>query len=72
MRRVRKKGGNKEKVFGCDLLEHLAATNQESKSKSHCWMFEGGLNVAVVVDFCLGKAVYGVGEKDLLKVILTQ
>ncbi|XP_031153982.2 rho GTPase-activating protein 30 isoform X2 [Sander lucioperca] len=29
MRRVRRKGGNKDKVFGCDLLEHLAATNQE-------------------------------------------
>ncbi|XP_056149828.1 uncharacterized protein si:dkeyp-68b7.12 [Lampris incognitus] len=29
MRRVRRKGGNKEKVFGCDLLEHLAASSQE-------------------------------------------
>ncbi|XP_028450223.1 rho GTPase-activating protein 30 isoform X1 [Perca flavescens] len=29
MRRVRRKGGNKDKVFGCDLLEHLAASNQE-------------------------------------------
>ena len=31
MRKVRRKGGNKEKVFGCDLLEHLAASSQESK-----------------------------------------
>ncbi|KAM4552602.1 uncharacterized protein PAE49_016015 [Odontesthes bonariensis] len=29
MRRVRKKGSNKEKVFGCDLLEHLTASAQE-------------------------------------------
>ncbi|KAF7662327.1 hypothetical protein LDENG_00239470 [Lucifuga dentata] len=29
MRRVRRRGGNKEKVFGCDLLEHLAASAQE-------------------------------------------
>ncbi|KAM6919204.1 uncharacterized protein FYW49_008723 [Xenentodon cancila] len=29
MRRVRRKGGNKEKVFGCDLLEHLAASCHE-------------------------------------------
>ncbi|KAJ0059328.1 hypothetical protein NL108_015505 [Boleophthalmus pectinirostris] len=29
MRRVRRKGANKEKVFGCDLMEHLTATNQE-------------------------------------------
>ncbi|XP_073346587.1 LOW QUALITY PROTEIN: rho GTPase-activating protein 30 [Pagrus major] len=29
MRRVRRKGGNKEKVFGCDLLEHLNASSQE-------------------------------------------
>ncbi|XP_056913630.1 uncharacterized protein si:dkeyp-68b7.12 isoform X2 [Takifugu flavidus] len=29
MRRVRKKGTNKEKVFGCDLLEHLNASSQE-------------------------------------------
>ncbi|XP_074543868.1 uncharacterized protein LOC141803766 [Halichoeres trimaculatus] len=29
MRRVRKKGGNKEKVFGCDLLEYLTAQSQE-------------------------------------------
>lgn len=31
MRRVRRKGGNKEKVFGCDLLEHLNASSQEGK-----------------------------------------
>lgn len=31
MRRVRRKGGNKEKVFGCDLLEHLNASSQESE-----------------------------------------
>ncbi|CAB1426925.1 unnamed protein product [Pleuronectes platessa] len=29
MRRVRRRGGNKEKVFGCDLLEHLNASSQE-------------------------------------------
>ncbi|XP_062384872.1 apoptotic chromatin condensation inducer in the nucleus [Sardina pilchardus] len=29
MRRVRRKGGNKEKVFGCDLMEHLNTTGQE-------------------------------------------
>ncbi|KAM9322614.1 uncharacterized protein KZ484_020765 [Pholidichthys leucotaenia] len=29
MRRVRRRGGNKEKVFGCDLLEHLNASGQE-------------------------------------------
>ncbi|XP_054914332.1 rho GTPase-activating protein 30 [Poeciliopsis prolifica] len=29
MRRNRRKGGNKEKVFGCDLLEHLTTSNQE-------------------------------------------
>nr|XP_055059697.1 serine-aspartate repeat-containing protein I [Misgurnus anguillicaudatus] len=29
MRRGRKKGGNKDKVFGCDLQEHLQATAQE-------------------------------------------
>ncbi|XP_047446541.1 rho GTPase-activating protein 30 [Mugil cephalus] len=29
MRRVRRKGANKEKVFGCDLLEHLTTTSQE-------------------------------------------
>ena len=35
MRRGRKKAANKEKVFGCDLLEHLAACSQESKSLFH-------------------------------------
>ncbi|KAJ8272835.1 hypothetical protein GJAV_G00093980 [Gymnothorax javanicus] len=29
MRRGRRKGASKDKVFGCDLLEHLAASNQE-------------------------------------------
>ncbi|XP_051985478.1 rho GTPase-activating protein 31-like [Xyrauchen texanus] len=29
MRRGRKKGGSREKVFGCDLLEHLTSTMQE-------------------------------------------
>ncbi|KAF4076483.1 hypothetical protein AMELA_G00215530 [Ameiurus melas] len=29
MKRGRRKGGSKDKVFGCDLMEHLAATNQE-------------------------------------------
>ncbi|XP_037537835.1 rho GTPase-activating protein 30 [Nematolebias whitei] len=29
MRRVRRKGANKEKVFGCDLLEHLNTSSQE-------------------------------------------
>ncbi|XP_034557953.1 uncharacterized protein si:dkeyp-68b7.12 [Notolabrus celidotus] len=29
MRRVRKKGGNKEKVFGCDLLDYLNTSSQE-------------------------------------------
>ncbi|XP_071386166.1 LOW QUALITY PROTEIN: uncharacterized protein [Centroberyx affinis] len=29
MRRVRRKVGNKDKVFGCDLLEHLTASSQE-------------------------------------------
>ncbi|CAL9688395.1 unnamed protein product [Knipowitschia caucasica] len=29
MRRARRKAANKEKVFGCDLMEHLAATNQD-------------------------------------------
>nr|XP_046177930.1 titin-like isoform X4 [Oncorhynchus gorbuscha] len=29
MRRLRRKGGNNEKVFGCDLLDHLSTTCQE-------------------------------------------
>ncbi|KAF7221987.1 rho GTPase-activating protein 30 [Nothobranchius furzeri] len=29
MRRVRRRGANKEKVFGCDLLEHLTTSCQE-------------------------------------------
>ncbi|XP_028283093.1 rho GTPase-activating protein 30 [Parambassis ranga] len=36
MRRVRKKGGNKEKVFGCDLLEHLNASGQEVPQVLRC------------------------------------
>uniref|UniRef100_A0A3P9DE34 Rho-GAP domain-containing protein n=1 Tax=Maylandia zebra TaxID=106582 RepID=A0A3P9DE34_9CICH len=27
--KLRRKGGNKEKVFGCDLLEHLNTSGQE-------------------------------------------
>ncbi|MCI4390862.1 hypothetical protein PGIGA_G00127830 [Pangasianodon gigas] len=29
MKRGRRKGGSKDKVFGCDLVEHLAATSQD-------------------------------------------
>ncbi|KAL0201889.1 hypothetical protein M9458_005076, partial [Cirrhinus mrigala] len=29
MRRGRRKGGSRDKVFGCDLLEHLNTTAQE-------------------------------------------
>nr|XP_023646871.1 rho GTPase-activating protein 30-like [Paramormyrops kingsleyae]XP_023646872.1 rho GTPase-activating protein 30-like [Paramormyrops kingsleyae] len=29
MRRGKRKAGNRDKVFGCDLLEHLAASSQE-------------------------------------------
>ncbi|XP_032387829.1 rho GTPase-activating protein 30 isoform X2 [Etheostoma spectabile] len=36
MRRVRRKAGNKDKVFGCDLLEHLAASNQEIPQVLQC------------------------------------
>ncbi|KAK5860348.1 hypothetical protein PBY51_021834 [Eleginops maclovinus] len=36
MRRVRKKGGNKEKVFGCDLLEHLTTSCQEIPQVLQC------------------------------------
>lgn len=35
MRRVRRKGANKEKVFGCDLLEHLNASSQEGEWTLH-------------------------------------
>lgn len=51
MRRVRRKGGNKEKVFGCDLLEHLKASSQDGKwtvsnffmtSVSHCVFVKPG------------------------------
>uniref|UniRef100_A0A3B5BK10 Rho-GAP domain-containing protein n=2 Tax=Stegastes partitus TaxID=144197 RepID=A0A3B5BK10_9TELE len=36
MRRVRRKGANKEKVFGCDLLEHLNASSQEIPQVLRC------------------------------------
>ncbi|KAM6920624.1 uncharacterized protein PEZ65_012543 [Lycodopsis pacificus] len=36
MRRVRRKGGNKEKVFGCDLLEHLTASSHEIPHVLQC------------------------------------
>ncbi|XP_029971690.1 rho GTPase-activating protein 30 isoform X2 [Salarias fasciatus] len=36
MRRVRRKGGNKEKVFGCDLLEHLNASSQQIPQVLRC------------------------------------
>ncbi|XP_049889702.1 uncharacterized protein si:dkeyp-68b7.12 [Epinephelus moara] len=36
MRRVRRKGGNKEKVFGCDLLEHLTASSHEVPQVLQC------------------------------------
>uniref|UniRef100_A0A8C2ZLY9 Rho-GAP domain-containing protein n=1 Tax=Cyclopterus lumpus TaxID=8103 RepID=A0A8C2ZLY9_CYCLU len=36
MRRVRRKIGNKEKVFGCDLLEHLTASSQEVPQVLQC------------------------------------
>uniref|UniRef100_A0A4W6BMA5 Rho-GAP domain-containing protein n=1 Tax=Lates calcarifer TaxID=8187 RepID=A0A4W6BMA5_LATCA len=36
MRRVRRRGGNKEKVFGCDLLEHLTASCQEVPQVLRC------------------------------------
>ncbi|XP_051943967.1 uncharacterized protein si:dkeyp-68b7.12 [Hippocampus zosterae] len=36
MRRVRRKGASKDKVFGCDLLEHLNATGQEVPQVLRC------------------------------------
>ncbi|KAM7379716.1 hypothetical protein PAMP_005247 [Pampus punctatissimus] len=36
MRRVWRKGGNKEKVFGCDLLEHLSNSSQEIPQVLRC------------------------------------
>ncbi|XP_037133150.1 rho GTPase-activating protein 30 isoform X3 [Syngnathus acus] len=36
MRRVRRKGASKEKVFACDLLEHLNATGQEIPQVLRC------------------------------------
>ncbi|KAM9790163.1 uncharacterized protein ACBT44_018831 isoform 1-T5 [Syngnathus typhle] len=36
MRRVRRKGASKEKVFACDLLEHLNATAQEIPQVLRC------------------------------------
>uniref|UniRef100_A0AAY4BNY6 Rho-GAP domain-containing protein n=1 Tax=Denticeps clupeoides TaxID=299321 RepID=A0AAY4BNY6_9TELE len=29
MKKVRRKGGNKEKVFGCDLAEHISVSCQD-------------------------------------------
>uniref|UniRef100_A0A3B4TQ08 Rho-GAP domain-containing protein n=1 Tax=Seriola dumerili TaxID=41447 RepID=A0A3B4TQ08_SERDU len=34
--KFRGKGGNKEKVFGCDLLEHLTASSQEIPQVLRC------------------------------------
>ncbi|XP_068604914.1 rho GTPase-activating protein 30 [Brachionichthys hirsutus] len=36
MRRVRRRGGHKEKVFGCDLLVHLNASSQEIPQVLRC------------------------------------
>ncbi|XP_077372050.1 uncharacterized protein LOC144015691 [Festucalex cinctus] len=36
MRRVRRKGASKDKVFGCDLLEHLNATGQDVPQVLRC------------------------------------
>ncbi|XP_010775933.1 midasin isoform X2 [Notothenia coriiceps] len=36
MRRNRKKGVNKDKVFGCDLLEHLTTSSQEIPQVLQC------------------------------------
>ncbi|KAJ8336442.1 hypothetical protein SKAU_G00376620 [Synaphobranchus kaupii] len=36
MRRGRKKAANKDRVFGCDLLEHLAASSQEIPQVLRC------------------------------------
>ncbi|KAM7400158.1 hypothetical protein PAMA_004720 [Pampus argenteus] len=36
MRRVWRKGANKEKVFGCDLLEHLSNSSQEIPQVLRC------------------------------------
>ncbi|XP_019739240.1 uncharacterized protein LOC109524090 [Hippocampus comes] len=36
MRRVRRKGASKDKVFGCDLLQHLNATGQEVPQVLRC------------------------------------
>ncbi|XP_061879208.1 probable serine/threonine-protein kinase kinX [Entelurus aequoreus] len=36
MRRVRRKVANKEKVFGCDLLEHLNASSQDVPQVLRC------------------------------------
>lgn len=44
MRRVRRKGGSKEKVFGCDLLEHLNASSQEGESTAR--PFQGKAQVS--------------------------
>uniref|UniRef100_A0A3B1JX60 Rho-GAP domain-containing protein n=1 Tax=Astyanax mexicanus TaxID=7994 RepID=A0A3B1JX60_ASTMX len=39
MRRGRRKAVNKDRVFGCDLLEHLATTNQEPHVLRSCSEF---------------------------------
>ncbi|XP_039999028.1 rho GTPase-activating protein 30 isoform X2 [Xiphias gladius] len=36
MRRVRRRGGTKDKVFGCDLLEHLTASSQDIPQVLRC------------------------------------
>ncbi|XP_061549353.1 uncharacterized protein si:dkeyp-68b7.12 isoform X2 [Phycodurus eques] len=36
MRRVRRKGASKDKVFGCDLLEHLNASGQDVPQVLRC------------------------------------
>ncbi|XP_061694772.1 rho GTPase-activating protein 30 [Syngnathoides biaculeatus] len=36
MRRVRRKGASKDKVFGCDLLEHLNASGQDIPQVLRC------------------------------------
>uniref|UniRef100_A0A3Q1IIM8 Rho-GAP domain-containing protein n=1 Tax=Anabas testudineus TaxID=64144 RepID=A0A3Q1IIM8_ANATE len=35
-RKQKQRGANKEKVFGCDLLEHLTASNQEIPQVLRC------------------------------------
>lgn len=49
MRRVRRKGGHKDKVFGCDLLEHLNASSQESKWAASIVFMTGNTIQAMVI-----------------------